>query len=195
VLDTLGVRWARLVVVAHDDVTAARKLLAYVRSVRPDVPVMVRTRDESHVEELLAAGATEVVPETIEASIMIASQALMLVGVPLPRVIRRMRELQTNRYQLMREMFPTEHAIVGPPDDLTFRERLHTVPIPEGAFAVGRRLDELQLECREVQALIRNNARHAHPDPDTVIRAGDSLVLFGPTTGLKHCEKQLLSGS
>ncbi|MCA1799436.1 MAG: cation:proton antiporter [Xanthomonadaceae bacterium] len=194
VIEALGVRKARLLVIAHDDVTAARRLLVYVRSIRPDLPIMVRTRDETHVDELLEMGATEVVPETIEASIMIASQALLLVGVPMNRVIRRMRTLQSNRYQLMREMFPTEHPIVGAADEMTVKERLHTVVLPDGAHAVGKRLGDLELECREVQSLIRDNVRQPHPGPDTVLQAGDGIVLFGGSKGLKKCEKRLISG-
>lgn len=126
---------------------------------------------------------------------MIASQALLLVGVPMARVIRRMRALQSNRYQLMREMFPTEHPIVGAADEMTAKERLHTVVLAEGAHAVGRRLGDLELECREVQSLIRDNVRLPHPGPDTVLQAGDILVLFGASKALKRCEKRLLSGT
>ena len=195
VVDAVGLAHARLLVIAHDDPTAARKLLIYARKINPDLPIMVRTRDETRVDELLRLGATEVVPETIEASIMIASQALLLLGTPVNRVFRRVRELQTNRYQLMREMFPTESTLAGSSDDLTVRERLHTVALPDGAYAVGRRLGDLELQCREVQALLRDNQRRPHPDPDTVLEAGDTLVLFGPQKGLRHCERQLLTGN
>jgi monovalent cation:H+ antiporter-2, CPA2 family len=195
VLDAVGLGNARLVVVAHDDVTASRRLLSYVRRVRPALPVMVRTRDEAHVDELLKLGATEVVPETIEASIMIASQALVLVGVPGKRVVRRMRELQTNRYQLMREVFPTEGQMSATSEDMTVRERLHTVVLPDDAYAVGRPIGELALECRQVHALLRGEERHVSPGPETVLAAGDAVVLLGSAQGLQRCEKHLLSGT
>lgn len=194
VLESVGVRYARLIVIAHDDVTAARKLLRGVRTVRRTLPIMVRTRDESHVDELLKLGATEVVPETIEASIMIASQALMLVGVPAKRVVRRMRELQTNRYQLMREVYPTEGQMSATSEDMTVRERLHTVVLPENAHAVDRQIGDLALECR-VHALLRDDERHISPAPQTVLAAGDAVVLLGSVQGLQRCEKHLLSGN
>jgi len=100
-LDALGFERARLIVVCHDDVAAALKLLAQTRHSRPDLPVMVRTRDEAHVEELQAAGALEVVPETLEAGLMIASQALLLLDVPLSRVMRRLQTLRADRYRMM----------------------------------------------------------------------------------------------
>ncbi len=194
VVEAVGLAHARLLVIAHDDPKAAKKLLSFARGSNATLPIMVRTRDETRVDELLALGATEVVPETIEASIMIASQALLLLGTPVNRVFRRVRELQANRYQLMREMFPTETTLAASVSDLTVRERLHTVALPDGAYAIGRTIGELALDCREVQALLRDNERHAHPGQDTLLQAGDTLVIFGPQKGLHHCERQLLTG-
>ena len=50
---------------------------------RRKVPVVVRTIDDSDLDRLRAAGATEVVPEAIEGSLMLAGHALALVGVPM----------------------------------------------------------------------------------------------------------------
>lgn len=105
ILEALGLEHARLVVISHDDVSAALKVLNHLRAVRPGLPVMVRTRDEGRVEELQAAGALEVVPETLEAGLMIASQALLLLDAPLSRVMRRIQEQRSGRYRLMREFF------------------------------------------------------------------------------------------
>jgi voltage-gated potassium channel Kch len=105
ILDAVGLASARLVVVCHGDVPAAMKLLAHVRNTRTDLPVMVRTRDESHVEALRAAGATEVVPETLEAGLMIATHALLLLDVPIGRVMQRLQGQQSARYRLLREFF------------------------------------------------------------------------------------------
>lgn len=105
IMQAVGVEHARLVVVSHDDVGAALKLLQHVRAAGSDVPIMVRTRDETHVQELRRAGATEVVPETLEAGMMIVSHALLLLHVPLSRVVRRMRSARTDRYRLLTEFF------------------------------------------------------------------------------------------
>ena len=87
-LEALGIAHARLLVVSYDDLGSARKVLHHARSLRPDLKIMVRTRDEAPVDELLGLGATEVVAETLEASIMIASHALLLADVPAARVMR-----------------------------------------------------------------------------------------------------------
>lgn len=104
-LEAVGIIDARLLLVSFDQVDAALKLLHHTSVLRPDLPVMVRTRDETHVDELLAAGATEVVPETLEAALMIAAHVLLLVDVPLQRVARDIGSLRAGRYPLMPERF------------------------------------------------------------------------------------------
>jgi CPA2 family monovalent cation:H+ antiporter-2 len=81
------------------------------------VPVIVRTRT-TDLDRLRAAGATEVVPEAIEGSLMLASHALALVGVPMRRVIRITRTQRDARYNLLRGYF---HGA----DDDTVNEREH----------------------------------------------------------------------
>jgi CPA2 family monovalent cation:H+ antiporter-2 len=107
------------------------------------VPVVVRTLDDSDLEKLRAAGATEVVPEALEGSLMLASQALALVGVPLRRVIRLVQDARYERYGLLRDYF---HGA----DDDTAGEaqqpRLRTVSLPPGAVSVGRPLGLLALD-------------------------------------------------
>jgi monovalent cation:H+ antiporter-2, CPA2 family len=105
VLEAVGLRTARLLIISYDDDASALRVLSHVRALRPDLPVMVRARDETNVEELLDAGALEVVPETLEAGLTIASQALLLLDVPATRVMQRIRGQRAARYPLMREYY------------------------------------------------------------------------------------------
>lgn len=113
ILDALGLEHARLVVVSHGDIPASLTVLDHLRTVRPELPVMVRTRDDSSADELRAAGATAVVPETLEASLMIAAEALLLLDVQPSRVMGRIQEQRSQRYALMREHF-TDRASERP---------------------------------------------------------------------------------
>jgi CPA2 family monovalent cation:H+ antiporter-2 len=191
ILDAVGVDRARLVVVSHEDLAAALKALQHVRRRRPELPVMVRTRDESHVDELRAAGATEVVPETLEAGMMIASHALLLLAVPLSRVVRRMRDQRSGRYRLMREFFRGENGLdeSQPAGD---GDRLHPVLLSAESAAVGRALGECGLDGVAVTALVRQGQRRLSPAPDTRLEAGDAVVLFGPEEDLRRAERALL---
>src|SRR5690606_17541980 len=149
----VGVGTARLVVIGHADVASAHKTLHHIRALRSDLPVMVRTRDESHVDELRTAGATEVVPETLEAGLMIAAHALVLLDVPISRVVRRMREQQNGRYHLLREFFLGDSTL-GYTKEESGADRLRPVVLSPDNAVVGRALKELDLKGVAIAALV-----------------------------------------
>ena len=105
VLLAAGLERARIVVVTSPDVPSAVKILGIVRARRPDLPVIVRAADDAHLDELKRAGATEVVPEVMEGSLMLAAQTLTRLGVPLRRVLRDVEEARERRYELLRERY------------------------------------------------------------------------------------------
>jgi CPA2 family monovalent cation:H+ antiporter-2 len=104
-LQALGVHRARALVVTFIDTPAALRLLAWMREHAPKVPVIVRTRDDRDIEALQAAGAAEVVPDALEGSLMLASHALAVVGVPMRRVIRAVQDQRNARYALLRNYY------------------------------------------------------------------------------------------
>jgi len=189
ILEAVGIGAARLLVVSHEDLPAALKVLHHARALRPDLPVMVRTRDERHVDELRAAGATEVVPETLEASLMIAAHALVLLDVPLSRVARRLRGRRDGRYHLLREFFRGEPVAEAPQD--AEADRLRPVVVPAESPMRGKALGELSLEGVAVTALVRGGQRHLEPPRDMAIEAGDVVVLFGSPDDLGKAERAL----
>lgn len=104
ILLAAGIERARLVVVTFDDPPTALKILDHTRTLRPEMPVLVRARDEAHFEFLEQAGATEVVPETLEASLMLAAHAMLLLGEPASRVQHRIDQIRQERYRLLRDL-------------------------------------------------------------------------------------------
>ena len=191
VLESVGIGSARLLVISHHDTAAALRLLQVARELRPGLPVMARTRDERHADELREAGAVEVVPETLEAALMIAAHALLLLDVPLGRVVRRMQEQRADRYRLLREFIRGEAGFL---DDAHVRsgDRLHPVLLPARCRAIGRRIGELALPRVSVTALVRDGERRLEPPGDTRLEPGDVLVLFGATADVQRAEEQLL---
>lgn len=187
ILEALGLERARLVVISHDDVNAALKMLAYLHKARPVLPVMVRTRDESRVEELQAAGALEVVPETLEAGLMIASQVLLLLDVPQSRVAQRIQLQRSGRYSLMREFFRGDELSEKPEE--RDAKRLRSLVIPDASPVIGHRLAELDLPSLAVTALVRQGVRQSMPAPSTLLQAGDVLVVYGNIEHLQQAEK------
>ena len=170
-----------------------RHRLQLGREHAPAVPVVVRTIDDRDLARLRAAGATEVVPEAIEGSLMLASHALALVGVPMRRVLRLVQDQRDARYDLLRGYF---HGA----DDDTANERdqarMSTLTLPPGAQTLGKPLGDLALHAIGVNVLnLRHgNGRMSPPQDATVLAEGDTLVLSGSPAALVLAEDRLLRG-
>lgn len=192
VLIAAGLMRAKALVISFADTPAALKILSHVQALRPDLPVVVRTVDDTDLDRLKQAGAMEVVAEVMEGSLMLASHALMLLGVPLNRVVRRIREAREQRYHLFRGFFRG----MSDADDLSDRHhlQLHSVMLTLGAKAVGKTIGELDLAPFhvEIKALRRANHRPRGPDPEAMLEAGDVLVLLGSHEHLAAAEEHLL---
>ena len=188
-----GLVRASAVVVTYIDVPAALKVLANTRSHAPQVPVVVRTQDDAHLDKLQDAGATEVVPEAIEGSLMLASHALALVGVPMRRVLRVVQDQRDARYNMLRGYF---HGADDDTPNERDQERMSTVSLPPGAKALGSPLGDLALNAVGVRVvnLRRANGHQASAADDAVLQEGDTLVLSGHPTALALAEDKLLRG-
>ncbi len=195
VLLAAGLLRAKTLVITYADLHSALKILHHVKAVRPGLSVVVRTTDDSNVEALRQAGAAEVVAEVLEGSVMLASQALLLAGVPLNRVIRRIQENRARRYSVFSGYFRTTTDSVGDATD-SFQPRILSVLLAERDGAVGRSLDQLDLAGLhvEVNAVRRHNVRGSQPAGDMVLQAGDVLMLQGQPMALAEAEKRLREG-
>ncbi len=187
-----GLARASAVVITYLDVPAAKKVLGHIQGHAPQVPVVVRTQDDLELEALQQAGATEVVPEAIEGSLMLATHALALVGVPMRRVIRVVQEQRDARYSLLRGFFH------GADDDLAddlHQERLVTLTLPEGALSIGKTIGHCGLDRLQVQvvSLRRGVGKPPGALAQVTLMANDSLVLSGRVGQLALAEQTLLA--
>lgn len=195
VLVAAGLSRAQAIVVTYSDIPSSMAILRHVRELRPELPVVVRTIDDTHIDALKAAGAAEVVSEVMEGSLMLASHALMLLGVPLSQVLKRIREVRETRYAMMRGFFRGASDVDDELDQAA-QPRLLTVLITQGAAAPGHTLEELKLGelLVDVVAIRRQGIKGVDPQPDTLIQAGDVLVLRGAADGLAAAEFRVLQG-
>ena len=105
VLKAAGLARASAVVIAYPDVLSAERVLHLIRRQRSDIPVVVRAPDDSHAERLRGAGATEVIPEVLEGSLMIAAETLVQLNVPVERAMMHVRAVRANRYASLRDYY------------------------------------------------------------------------------------------
>jgi CPA2 family monovalent cation:H+ antiporter-2 len=195
VLENVGLAHASVVVITFANPDVALRILRAVRELRADVPILVRTQDDTKLTELQAAGATEVVPETFEASLMLLSHLLLLVKLPVGAVLRTVNDIRSHRYSMLRQYFRdagAEHL----DETHAFREELHSVILPPHAWAVGRSITDLKERGSQatVNAVRRDGIVGRDPGPDTVFKEGDVVVVYGTPEAVEHAETVLLMG-
>ncbi len=196
VLEAAGGARAKALIVSYADMRASMKVLHVRQEAYPNLPVIVRTFDDAHMDEFRAAGATEVVPEVLEGSLMLASHALVLLGVPLNRVVRRIRLFREERYKMFKGYF---RGVSDAETQITDAQqvRLHSVEIGKNSYASKLRLDHIDLARFNVEVqLIRrpNMLEDIPPRGDIVLAEGDVLVLLGSPQDLIAAEIYLISG-
>jgi monovalent cation:H+ antiporter-2, CPA2 family len=195
VLENVGLAHASVVVITFANPDVALRILRAVRELRSDVPILVRTQDDTKLTELQAAGATEVVPETFEASLMLLSHLLLLVKLPVGAVLRTINDIRSHRYSMLRQYFRDAYA-EHLDETHAFREELHSVILPPHAWAVGRSITDLKERGSEatVNAVRRDGIVGRDPGPDTVFKEGDVVVVYGTPEAVEHAETLLLMG-
>lgn len=184
-----------MVVVTFADIDAALRVIHRVRELRPDVAIVARARDQDDIEKLYAAGAAEVVPEALESSVMLATHALALSGIPMHKVIKRLREVRERHYALLRGFF---HGATDAGAHLADADqpRLHAVTLTPGAWAIGRVVGEIDLARvgADATAIRRRTQRALKLDPALQLIEGDVVVLIGTAAAVNAGEERLLRG-
>ncbi len=191
-LTAAGIQRAAALVVTYAETGAAEKTLHFAHELAPHLPVIVRTHDDSDLDRLKRAGATEVVPEIVEGSLMLASHALVLLGVPVERVAERLSQARDSRYQMLSGLFRGADDQHGDTDDAV-RVRLRSVTVPSDSHVVGRSLAEIGIDGlgAAVTAIRRRGIRGVDPAPDARLMAGDGVVLRGSNEALALAEQRL----
>lgn len=189
ILKQIGIRQANMVVLTFCEPRQSEECLALCRKLSPEAKILVRTRDDSDLTELKEAGATQVIPETLEGSLMLVSQVLYQCGVPLARILKRLESERRNHYQYLHGFFS------GTETDFTLNQ-LHAVTLPARANAVGKRQADIPWASLEVElrAIRRNGAEFDPPPEDWQLKRNDILLLVGKTHQIEKAEEYLLQG-
>lgn len=186
-----GIHRASSLIITFASVNAALRVLHYAKELAPNLPVIVRSYDDSDFDRLKAAGADEVVPEVIESSLVLTSYAFMSYGVPMKRIIKRVQAARASRYAKLREYFHGETGEI--PVDTDSYWRLHALRLPEGAAAIGKTVGEMDLPSNHVEiTMVRRGKEKMTVTDDLILRENDVLVLRGTSEGIGIVEELLL---
>ena len=188
-----GLPKARAVAVTFAETATALKIVHHVQRARPEVPVIVRTLDDTDLDRLIKAGAAEVVPEVLEGSLTLASHSMLLLGVPVNRVLARIREVREERYSVFRGFY---HGVTDAEDAAdNLQPRLQSVMLTDRSAAVGHTLADFDFDgLVEVTGVRRRGESSTAPDPAFRFEAGDVVVLLGQPGNLAIAERRLMRG-
>ncbi|NCP64867.1 MAG: potassium transporter [Paraglaciecola sp.] len=196
ILRAAGIDKAKLVLITFDEHEKAKSVIELIASLYPSLPIVVRTRKDYRMEELYKAGASQVVPEILEGSLMLISQVMHLSGVPMSRIIKRVQKERKGHYGNMHGFFPGETTEMDcvKQDKLEF---MHAVILTNQAYAVGKPLQDMNIDRLRIKlkGLRRDNIELAEPAADTVLAAGDVLVIVGKPRRVERAERWLLEGN
>ncbi|MDM5176191.1 monovalent cation:proton antiporter-2 (CPA2) family protein [Massilia sp. DJPM01] len=186
-----GIYRASALVITYASTPSAIKVLHLVHELAPTLPVIVRSYDDTDLDVLKKAGAAEVVPEALEGSLMLASHALVMMGVPLRRVVHRVQSARDERYASLRGYFHGTGDASDDPEHLFVR--LHSVTLREDAASVGKRIDQLELaELGADVTTVRRGKERLDVTPLTQLEVGDVVVLRGSADAVNRAEERLL---
>ena len=183
-----GIHRAAAMVITFGETQTALRVLHFAHELEPTLPIVARSLGGDDYESLRQAGATEVVPEAIESSMVLALFTIRALGVPTRRVLRIIQDTRKSRYAALRSYF---HGADEAQD--ASGTRLHTITLPEDGRAVGQSVAELDLPSLgvEIEKLRRHNENQALRH-DFVLAAGDVLVVRGTAACLADAEQALL---
>jgi len=195
ILNAAALQKAQIVMISFSDFHSSIKILHTIRRINKDIPVLVRTIDDTHLNELTEAGATEIIPDTFESAIMLASHLMLMVGQPPRKVLQETREIRQNRYETLENFYPGE-------DDSPLEHHqvmkgiIHSILLEGKSFAIKKTLKELNLKQFnvEVDAIKRGHVRGENPDPETRLRESDHIVISGLPEDVSSAEKYIKTG-
>ncbi len=186
---------AKLIVITFGDIARTQMVISNLKEIGSTARVMVRTKTDQHLKEILDEGADQVVPEALEGSLMLVSQVLFESGVPMSRVLRRIRKERENRYGKLHGFYPGDTTEVTA-DRRDLLEYIHAVAIPEDAYAVGKSIEHFDFAKRriEIVGLRRNGEELPNPDQQTIIKAQDTIIIKGKPRRVERVERFLMTG-
>ena len=184
---------ASALIITFDDALIAEKIIRSARQINTNIPIVVRCKDDQYMDNLHSVGATNVVPESFEASMMLAIHVLQHMGISTDKSLAFVAQARKDDYRQLRGYFRGEESLgMDEPDAL----RLHTVILSPDSYAVGKPMDIINLEKSNttILAVRRGRDRLDSFDKTFQFEIGDAVVIEGIQSAVLNAEKHLLRG-
>ncbi len=195
ILKSLHIDKIKAIVVTFHDPALSSKVIQRIRISNNEVPIFARTRNDDDISHLVEAGATEVIPDMLEASLMLSLHVLVNLGVDLKKAVEWSENLRRDRYQLLQGYFQGEnHNALNTQDP--HQQHQKALMIYDHFFANGKTLHQLNAEKFGVEIIaVRKKGILGHkPAGNTKIHANDVLIVQGLKDNIEKFEWFLLEG-
>ena len=187
-----GIDRAKALVITYPEVHSSQHITRTAREMCAGLPLIVRTRDDRHLELLLESGASEVVPDTVESSMMLAQHTLASLGQDQESIDDMLSDARASQYARIRAFFHGDEVVAFESPDA---HHMHSIEILPNYHAEGISIESLGgLDNINIIALRRNNVSSNGPLPEVVLQTGDVLVIEGTPDNIQSAEIELMSG-
>ena len=181
ILRRANVEAARVMVIAISDRYLTKSCLSNAKAIHPNLHVIVRTKYVADIEDLLALGADDVIPEEFETSIQIFSRVLKMFHIPNSIILAQSNIIRNKSYGVFREIRYTQEAF-DQISQILAQGTIETYYIGARNPIIGRSIRDINLKAKSgamIINIIRNNQTITNPPSDFVLQAADQLILFG----------------
>ena len=192
ILRRAGIERAKALVISFPDVASSSQITRSAKQLCAKIPVIVRTRDDRHLENLLESGADEVIPDTVESSIMLAQHTLTRLDLDQALIDEMIADAREGHYARVRAFFHSSDDVdLDTPD----HHHLHSIEILDNYHAEGKAIESLKcLPKINIVALKRNGVRSDKPLLDVELKKGDVLIIEGAPEDIQSAEIEVMSG-
>lgn len=186
-----GIEKARLLIITFNDLQRSLTLLAQIRALNADVKVLVRTKNDKGLDELHEAGATEVIPEVLEGSLMLVAHVLYLSGIPRKKILKRLDCERKTKYQHLHGFY------YGQGNQSTTStswpvEKLHAVILSESSDFIDGFVSQFHFNGVMIKSIHRQTGEALSLTEKARFKTGDVILLQGDKQALLKVELILL---
>lgn len=189
VLRHVGIKDARVMVVAISDPASTRRITELARRLNPDLFIIARTRYLQEMKPLHDLGANEVIPEEYETSVEIFSRVLERYQVSREKIENYIAEVRADGYEMFRSLSKEPYCNANL-DALS--DEICTVRVYRGSRAAGRTLAEMEIDGHGVTLLAVHRGMETlnNPAKDMRLEVDDVAVMLGPSDKIDYIKRR-----
>lgn len=193
ILKKAEVARANALLLTFDDAHIAEHVIISARSINKDLAIIVRSKDGQDMDDLHKVGASNVVPESFEASMMLAIHVLQNMDISTEKSIEFIEQARKDEYRLLRGYFRGEESLGL---DSIHALHLHTVILSPDSYAVGKTITDIKFEKLNTNLIKvrRGKERIEFFSESFKFETGDAIVIEGKKNEILNTEKYLLAG-